>query len=172
MRESLENALNNVELVYNDVKEIADDLIQEYTSDISNIIDYIGDNLENLTNDDLRKLILKLSSKAFNFGDIKEKASIKAEIAEMLKKEKYAREFNKAEGSVAIRENISLLSINEEIVTQAIYDLTAGLYKVKLDEIRIMIDSLKTVLMSRLSEAKLSLNMNEGSETEEYNAKY
>lgn len=167
MRESLENALNNVELVYNDVKEIADDLIQEYTSDISNIIDYIANNLENLTNDDLRKLILKLSSKAFNFGDIKEKAGIKAEIAEMLKKEKYAQEFNKAEGSVAVRENISLLSIDEEIVTQAIYDLTASLYKVKLDEIRRMIDSLKTVLMSRLSEAKLSLNIAEGAETEE-----
>ena len=38
MRESLEQALNNVELVYNDVKEIADDLIKEYTADISNII--------------------------------------------------------------------------------------------------------------------------------------
>ena len=166
MRESLEQALNNVELVYNDVKEIADDLIQEYTADISNLINYISDNLENLTNDDLRKLILKLSSKAFNFGDIKEKAGIKAEIAEMLKKEKYAKEFNKAEGSVAVRENTSLLNINEEIVTQSIYDLVADLYKVKLDEIRRMIDSLKTVLMSRLSEAKLSANLNEG--TEEY----
>ena len=156
MRESLEAALNNVELVYNDVKEIADDLIEEYTGDISNIINYIGDNIENLTNEDLRNLILKLSSKAFNFGDIKEKAGVKAEIAEMLKKERYAKEFNKAEGSVAVRENASLLNISEEVITQAIYDLVAGLYKVKLDEIRRMIDSLKTVLMSRLSEAKLS----------------
>lgn len=164
MRESLEAALNNVELVYNDVKEIADDLIEEYTRDISNVIDYISNNIENLTNEDLRNLILKLSSKAFNFGDIKEKAGVKAEIAEMLKKERYAKEFNKAEGSVAVRENVSLLNISEEVITQAIYDLTAGLYKVKLDEIRRMIDSLKTVLMSRLSEAKLSANLNEGAE--------
>ena len=164
MKESLEQALNNVELVYDDVKELANDLIKEYTSDITNLINYIADNLENLTNDDLRNLILKLSIKAYSFGDIKEKASIKAEIAEMLKKEKYATEFNGAEGSVAVRENISIINISEEIVTQAIYDLVAGLYKVKLDEIRRMIDSLKVVLTSRLSEAKLSATLNEGME--------
>lgn len=164
MKESLEQALNNVELVYNDVKELANDLIKEYTSDITNLINYIADNLENLTNDDLRNLILKLSIKAYSFGDIKEKAGIKAEIAEMLKKEKYATEFNKADGSVAARENISILNISEEVVTQAIYDLVAGMYKVKLDEIRRMIDSLKVVLTSRLSEAKLSATLNEGME--------
>lgn len=164
MKESLEQALNNVELVYDDVKELANDLIKEYTSDITNLINYIADNLENLTNDDLRNLILKLSIKAYSFGDIKEKAGIKAEIAEMLKKEKYATEFNKAEGSVAVRENTSILNISEEVVTQAIYDLVAGMYKVKLDEIRRMIDSLKVVLTSRLSEAKLSATLNEGME--------
>ena len=164
MKESLEQALNNVELVYNDVKEIADDLVKEYTSDIANLISYIADNLESLTNDDLRKLILKLSTKAYSFGDIKEKAGIKAEIAEMLKKEKYATEFNKAEGSVAVRENTSILNISDEVVTQAIYDLVASSYKVKLDEIRRMIDSLKVVLTSRLSEAKLSATLNEGME--------
>ena len=164
MKESLEQALNDVELVYNDVKEVADSLVKEYTSDITNLISYIADNLENLTNDDLRKLILKLSTKAYSFGDIKEKAGIKAEIAEMLKKEKYAQEFNKAEGSVAVRENTSILNISNEIVTQAIYDLVASSYKVKLDEIRRMIDSLKVVLTSRLSEAKLSATLNEGME--------
>lgn len=164
MKESLEQALNGVELVYNDVKEVADSLVKEYTSDITNLISYIADNLENLTNDDLRKLILKLSTKAYSFGDIKEKAGIKAEIAEMLKKEKYAQEFNKAEGSVAVRENTSILNISNEIVTQAIYDLVASSYKVKLDEIRRMIDSLKVVLTSRLSEAKLSATLNEGME--------
>lgn len=164
MKESLEQALNNVELVYNDVKEIADDLVKEYTSDIANLISYIADNLESLTNDDLRKLILKLSTKAYSFGDIKEKAGIKAEIAEMLKKEKYATEFNKAEGSIAVRENTSILNISDEVVTQAIYDLVASSYKVKLDEIRRMIDSLKVVLTSRLSEAKLSATLNEGME--------
>lgn len=164
MKESLEQALNNVELVYDDVKELANDLIKEYTSDITNLINYIADNLENLTNDDLRNLILKFSIKAYSFGDIKEKAGIKAEIAEMLKKEKYATEFNKADGSVAVRENTSILNISEEVITQAIYDLVAGMYKVKLDEIRRMIDSLKVVLTSRLSEAKLSATLNEGME--------
>ena len=164
MKESLEQALNNVELVYNDIKDIANDLLEEYTSDITSLITYISDHIENLTNDDLRKLILKLSVKAYSFGDIKEKAGIKAEIAEMLKKEKYAREFTLAEGAMAARDNQVILKISDEVVTQAIYDLTASLYKVKLDEVRRMIDSLKTVLTSRLSEAKLTANLNEGME--------
>jgi hypothetical protein len=164
MKESLEQALNNVELVYNDIKDIANDLLNEYTSDITSLITYISDHIENLTNDDLRKLILKLSVKAYSFGDIKEKASIKAEIAEMLKKEKYAKEFALAEGTVVARDNQVILKISDEVVTQAIYDLTASLYKVKLDEVRRMIDSLKTVLTSRLSEAKLTATLNEGME--------
>lgn len=161
MKDNLKQALDNVELVYDDVREIADNLVDQYTSDISNLIKYLSDNLENLTNDDLRLLILKFSVKAYSFGDIKEKSAIKAECAEMLKKEKYAKEFNKAEGSIAVRENISILNISEEIVTQCIYDLVASMYKIKLDEIRRIIDSLKTILMSRLSEAKLSQGLNE-----------
>lgn len=172
MRESLKEALNNVEAVYDDVKEIANDLVKEYTSDVANLINYISNNIEHLTNDDIRNLILKLSTKAFNFGDIKEKASIKAEIAEMLKKEKYAEEFNKAEGSVAVRENIGILGTSEQVVTQAVYDLAADLYKIKLDEIRRMIDSLKTVLMSRLSEAKLSVTFSDNVEGNVNNVKY
>lgn len=164
MKESLEQALNNVELVYNDIKDIANDLLEEYTSDITSLITYISEHIENLTNDDLRKLILKLSVKAYSFGDIKEKAGIKAEIAEMLKKEKYAKEFTLAEGAMAARDNQVILKISDEVVTQAIYDLTASLYKVKLDEVRRMIDSLKTVLTSRLSEAKLTASLNEGME--------
>ena len=164
MKESLEQALNNVELVYNDIKDIANDLLDEYTSDITSLITYISDHIENLTNDDLRKLILKLSVKAYSFGDIKEKAGIKAEIAEMLKKEKYAKEFILAEGAMAARDNQVILKVSDEVVTQAIYDLTASLYKVKLDEVRRMIDSLKTVLTSRLSEAKLTASLNEGME--------
>ena len=171
MKERLEQALNNVELVYNDVKEIADELIKEYTQDITTLIHYTSNNVENLSNDDIRVLILKLSIKAYSFGDIKEKAAIKAECAEMLKKEKYAIEFNKAEGSNAVRENTSILNISEEVVSQTIYDLVAGMYKVKLDEIRRIIDSLKTVLTSRLSEAKLTSMFNDNI-GEDNNGKY
>ena len=64
--------------------------------------------------------------------------------------------FNSSEGSVAVKDNNSVLSISNEIVTECIYNLVASLFKIKLDELRRIIDILKTILMSRLSEMKMS----------------
>lgn len=164
MTKELQQALDNVEMTYSQISEIADNLIKDYTSDISKIIDYASNNIDHLTNDDLRSLMLRLSIKAFTFGEIKEKSAIKARCAEMLKDEAHAKSFNSAEGSINLRENISILNTGNEIVTEAIYDLIANLFKIKLDEIRRMVDTLKTVLMSRLAEAKLSSTINEGME--------
>ena len=100
--------------------------------------------------------MLKLSIKAYSFGDVKERSAVKAECAEILKKEAYAISFNSSEGSVAVKDNNSVLSISNEIVTECIYNLVASLFKIKLDELRRIIDILKTILMSRLSEMKMS----------------
>ena len=164
MKESLQKALDNVELTYTEIAEIANELIAEYTSDITSIISYTSDNIENLPNDDLRSLMLRLSIKAYSFGDVKEKAAIKSQCAEMLRKEAYAKAFNSLDGSVASKDSNATIQISNEVVSEAVYDLVASLFKVKMEEIRRMIDTLKTVLMSRLSEAKLSSTITEGME--------
>lgn len=160
MRKELEQALNNVELTYSEIVEIANDIIDEYTKDINPVIDQINNNIENLNNDDIRTLMLRLSIKAFRFGDIKERSLIKADVAEMIKKEAYARNFTEAEGSVASKDSTTLIKISNEIVSEAVYNLVASLFKVKLEELRRLIDTLKTILMSRLSEMKLSSVVN------------
>lgn len=78
----------------------------------------------------------------------------------MLKKEAYAKVFAEAEGSIAARDSATLVKISNETLSEAIYDLVAGLFKIKLEELRRMIDTLKTVLMSRLSEMKMSSAVN------------
>ena len=160
MRKELETALNVVEMTYGEIVEIANDLIKQYTDDINPIIKYIGDNIEKLSNDEIRSLMLRLSVKAYSFGDVKERSIIKAECAEMIKKEAYAKSFAEAEGSIAAKDSATLVKISNETLTEAIYDLVAGLFKVKLDELRRLIDTLKTILMSRLSEMKLSSSVN------------
>lgn len=164
MKVELQKALDNVELTYSEIAEIANELVSEYTADISKIIDYVSNNLEHLTNDDLRTLMLRLSVKAYSFGDIKEKSAIKAECAEMLRKEAYAKNFNLQEGSVALKDSNAILAISEEIVSECVYDLVAALFKTKMLEIQRLIDTLKTILTSRLSEAKLSATINLGIE--------
>lgn len=160
MRKELENALNNVEMTYGEIVDIANELIKDYTEDINPIISDIEENIERLTNDDIRSYMLRLSIKAYSFGDVKERSIIKAQCAEMLKKEAYARSFAEEEGSIAAKDSATLVKISNETLTEAIYDLVAGLFKVKLEEIRRMIDSLKTILMSRLSEMKMSSSIN------------
>lgn len=163
MREGLKKALDNVEMTYSEIAEIADDLIKVYTADIDAILKTVGD-VENLTNNDLRNLMMKLSLKAFSFGDIKEKAAIKAQCSEILRKEAYAKKFAVTEGAIATKDNAVILEISDEIIAEAVYDLLSGLFKVKLEEIRRMIDTLKTMLMSRLSEMKLSSGISSGLE--------
>ena len=159
MRKELEDALNVVEMTYGEIVEIANKLIAQYTGDINPIIQYIEANIEKLSNDEIRSLMLRLSVKAYSFCEIKERSITKADCAEIIKKEAYARIFNQTEGSVATKDNTSLVNISNEIVTQAVYNLVAGLFKVKFEEIRRLVDTLKTILMSRLSEMKLSSNV-------------
>lgn len=156
MKKELEKALNNVELTYQDIVEIANDLVKDYTKDLDSIIANIENHIETLTNDDIRNLMLRLSIRAYSFGDVKERSAIKAECAEIIRKEAYAVSFNSAEGSVAAKDNISTLNVSNEIVSECIYTLVANLFKIKLDEIRRLIDTLKTILTSRLSEMKMS----------------
>lgn len=159
MEKKLELALDKVEMTYSQINQIADELIAQYISDINNLINSATQKPENLTNDDLRSLMLRLSLKAYSFCEIKEKSVIKAECAEMLRKEAYAKSFVSQEGSVALKDSNALISTSEEVVVEAVYDLVASLFKVKLEEIRRLIDTLKTILMSRLSEAKLSSSL-------------
>ena len=156
MRNNLEQALENTEKVYSDLVVIANDIVEEYTKDLDKLIKQAYNNIESINSESMRSLIIELSLKSYMFSDVKEKAALKVECAEALRKEAYAVEYNKAEGAVAARENIATINISDEILTEAIYELVASLFKTKLDETHRVVDSLKTVLMSRMAEAKLA----------------
>ena len=86
----------------------------------------------------------------------KEKAQFKAVLGEALRKEAYAKNFNAAEGTVAVRENLSIINTASEILAEEIYSLVANIFKIKLDETHRAVDALKSVLMSRMQEAKMA----------------
>lgn len=154
-RGNLQEALNNTNVTYQSLVDIANDIVGKCIKDVSPIISAIGCDVQNITNDKIREYMLTLSLKAYSLAEIKEKASMKAEVAEILRKEAYATEFNGADGTVAVRENLAQLNISDEILSQTVNEVVADILKVKLDEIHRIVDTLKTVLMSRLSEAKL-----------------
>lgn len=162
MAENLQEALDRTDDVYKDLIEIANTIFKTYTGDVNELIKGAMDNVDNLTNEDIRLLIIKLSLHSFSFGDVKEKAGLKAELSETLRKEAYAKAFNLSEGSVASKESQAIMKTSYENSVELIYNSVASLFKTKLDEIHRVVDALKTVLMSRMSEAKLTATMYEG----------
>ena len=161
MRDNLQTALENTETVYSQLVVIANGIVKEYTKDIDKIITDSYNGINELNNDMLRHLIITLSLKSYNFSEVKEKSLLKSQCAEALRKEAYAVEYNKAEGPVATRENTATINISDEVLTENIYDLVSSLLKTKQDEIHRVVDALKTVLMSRMAEAKLAQQLDE-----------
>lgn len=156
MKQNVNTALDNVDAAYGDLIEIANSIIEEVCGDIDRMTQSAYHNIENLTNEDIRDMLLKLSLRSYSFSEIKEKSAFKAALAETLRKEAYANNFNSTEGSVAVRDNTAVVNTSSEIIAEEIYTLTASLFKTKLDELHRVVDTLKTVLMSRMQEAKLS----------------
>jgi len=158
MTEKLETALTNIEITYKELIEIANDIMRPITKEVNALIDYTSDNIESLSIEQIRNLILDLSLKSFKFGDVKEKAALKAKCAETLKNEAYAKEFAGSDGSVEAKKTAATTNISSQVVAEALYTLISSLFKTKLDEIHRCVDALKSVLMSRMAEQKLLSN--------------
>lgn len=154
--DSLNTIRQNIDDIYKNLIPIANEIVSKCTKASDDIIEDIRLNINELSNDKVRDYILKISLVGYSFSEIKEKSMFKSEIAEMVRKEKYAVEYNAASGAVAARDNEATLNSSDEKVIEMIYSLVASELKVKLDELHRIVDSLKTVLTSRLSEAKIT----------------
>lgn len=157
-RPSLNDALANVESTYSEVVEVANDMLNDIFDPINGLIGEIRDAGAGISAEALRDYMVRLQLRSYEISDIKEKSALKAECAEALRKEKYARTFNASEGTAGVKDNTALLASSEEIIVEALYNLVASLLKTKLDEIHRMIDTLKSILMSKMQEAKLAMN--------------
>lgn len=163
MTRNIQKALDEVEITYNELIDIAKQMVDDVASDINSLINSISNqNCYSASVDYLRSTMLELSLKSFSFAEIKDKSLLKQECAEALKKERYAKEFNLSEGSIASRENNATINASEEILTEIIYNYVSSLLKTKLDETHRVIDVLKTILMSKISEMKMNQTLSVG----------
>jgi hypothetical protein len=163
MDKKLETALSNVETTYSELVDIANGMLNPMFEPINLIITQVNATVNAMSIDQIRDYILRIQLKAFEISEIKEKAALKAELAETLQKEKFAVSFNGLEGSAAVKDKLALVETSAEIVTEALYNLIANLLKTKLDQLHRLVDALKSILMSRMQETKF---MNIGSTNE------
>ena len=164
MDKKLETALNNVETTYGELVEIANGMLDPMFEPINAVISRVNASVNAMSIDQIRDYILTLQLKAFEISEIKEKAALKAELAETLQKERFAVSFNGFEGSAAAKDKLALVETSSEIVTEALYNLVANLLKTKVDQLHRLVDALKSILMSRMQETKF-MNMGSTNET-------
>ena len=107
MDKKLETALNNVETTYGELVNIANDMLNPMFEPINLIITQVNATVNAMSIDQIRDYILRIQLKAFEISEIKEKAALKAELAETLQKEKFAVSFNGLEGSAAVKDKIA-----------------------------------------------------------------
>ena len=77
-------------------------------------------------------------------------------MADAIQKERLATVFNGLDGSAAAKEKLALVEVSEEIVAETLYSLIDNLFKTKLDQIHRLVDSLKSILASRMQELKFT----------------
>lgn len=156
MAKDLNKALEAVEMTYSQIKEIADSMLVGPFEEPNRIVEFIQCNVESMSIDMLRDSILKLQLAVYSLSELRDRSGVKAICAEAIKKEAYASSYVLQEGTAGVKDSNTTLAISENIVAQCLYDLVASLVKTKVDQIQRMIDSLKTILMSRMQELKLS----------------
>ena len=157
MTKDLEEALSNVQMTYQDLVQISDDILTTYTSDIDELIRQANVKIEIMTVEDVRQLMLKLSLKSYSLCEVKEKSALKLACAEALKDEVYAKSYNEATGTVKERESTASSSIRFEVMSEAVFNEVYSMLKSKVDETHRVVDALKSVLMSRMQEVKMTM---------------
>lgn len=155
---NLDNALDNIEMTYNEIISIANDMLSPMFTAINALVEEINFKINAFTVEEIRNFIMRLQLRAYEISETKEKSSLKAELAEAVRKEKYAMIFNEAQGTAGTKDNTALLAASEEIIVEALYKLVANLLKTKLDQLHRLVSALSSILISKMQEAKLSMS--------------
>lgn len=156
MAKDLNKALEAVEMTYWQIKEIADSMLAVPFEEPNRIVEFIQNNVESMSVEMLRDAILKLQLTVYSLSELRDRSGVKATCAEAIRKEAYATAYVSQEGTAGVKDSNTTLAISENIVAQCLYDLVASLVKTKVDMLLRLIDSLKSILMSRMQEIKLN----------------
>lgn len=156
MAKDLNTALETVEITYTQIKDIADSMLADVFSEPNSLVAQIQNNVNSMSIDMLRNFILNLQLSVYTLSELRDRSGIKASCAEAIRKEAYATSYVEQEGTAGVKDSNTTIAISENIIAQCLYDLVASLVKTKVDQLHRMIDSLKSILMSRMQEAKLS----------------
>ena len=148
--------------MYKQLSQIGKDLVSKTSEELDKTIKQLENNIENIQDSDLKKYLLKLSVQIYALGDKVEHADFKRDCANAILKETIATEFNSASGAVAAKQNTALLNTSQEMAVNLLYNLVADNLKTKLQLAQKVLDSIKSVMISRNAEQKIQNQLGYG----------
>lgn len=146
------------------LEQIVNDIVSSYTKELDDYVDKIkavlDDNTDELTEQDLNQIMIKLCSYMYFVSSKQELLGIKSDIAEALRDERYNTAFMNATGTVASKESQALSAIKEEDVIKIVYERAYKILKNKYNAIDKWIDAIKKILTMRIQLMNLGVKSN------------
>ena len=85
---NVDDALNNIEMAYRDIVDIANDMLNPMFIPINALVAEVNSKINIYTVEEIRNYIMRIQLRAYEISETKEKSTLKAELAESLRKEK------------------------------------------------------------------------------------
>ena len=85
-KKSIKDALEQVELTYQELVEVANDMVNPFVDPINKLVDNLT-NINDLSTNEIRNFMIDIAINSYRLGEVKEKASLKSELAEAIRNE-------------------------------------------------------------------------------------
>ena len=141
------------------IEEMVTEIVSKYADDLDkyiyNIERVLNNPDEEIDDNDLNRIMIRLSTYAYFVGGKSELAAIRKDVSEMVRDEKYNNFFMNISGTVANKTAEATSQIHEEAVIATIYDRAYKILKIKYDSTVRLIDTVKKIISMRIQQMQL-----------------
>lgn len=141
------------------IEEMVTEIVSKYADDLDkyiyNIERVLNNPDEEIDDNDLNRIMIRLSTYAYFVGSKSELAAIRKDVSEMVRNEKYNNFFMNISGTVANKTAEATSQIHEEAVIAIIYDRVYKILKIKYDSTVRLIDTVKKIISMRIQQMQL-----------------
>lgn len=162
----LTEALDYVQMTYEEFIDVADEMIKEFCGKSDNLAQRLNNSIDDLSETEINNYILKFSLESYKLASIKDKSLTKYDCAEMIKKYEYNKALLNQEGTAAVKDANASIAVASNQLAEIMYSYISSTLKTKVDEIHRVVAALQSVLISRMQEKKINLNTLHASENE------
>ncbi len=153
LQNKVENDSNMIENIVTDIVDSKTKELDNYILRIKQVIEY-----EDLTIEDLQRIMIRLCSYAYFVSSAQELMGIRQDISEALRIERYNNVYvNLTVGTVAKKTAEASEAVKEEAVIALIYNRVYKILKGKYDVTNRMIDAVKKIISAKIQSMQIGV---------------